>query len=195
MCVPAQRASEKKLRFSSRLTGRDGLRCEEPQHSSIVRKDDNDTDDDTGRGLYSYYVLAETHGSNAEHDYFLEDVMAQDYVVNSVFWRKTCPSSSPFARFEKRPMRPWPRRATRTSTTFPWPYPSFAECMKQQHKEPPSSSEEELVAAYVWVSRIVTLNIFHRSIYISIALDTIATALIDSIDSIDIPLFRLLYCS
>ena len=137
----------------------------------------------------------------AEHDFChgsrlrMTFVMAQDYVVNSVFWRKTCPSSSRFGRFEKRPMRPWPRRATRTSTTFPWPYPSFAECMKQQHKEPPSSSEEELVAAYVWVSRIVTLNIFHRSIYISIALDTIATALIDSIDSIDIPLFRLLYCS
>jgi FAD/FMN-containing dehydrogenase len=56
-------------------------------HTIPVVKDDND-DDDTG-GLYAYYILVETHGSNAEHDQskmedFLEDVMAQEYVVNGV---------------------------------------------------------------------------------------------------------------
>jgi FAD/FMN-containing dehydrogenase len=46
-------------------------------------------DDDVTGALYAYYVLVETHGSNAEHDQskmedFLEDVMTENYVVNGV---------------------------------------------------------------------------------------------------------------
>lgn len=57
------------------------------QHHTIpVVKDDNDDDTDAH---YAYYILVETHGSNAEHDQskmedFLEDVMAQNKVVNGV---------------------------------------------------------------------------------------------------------------
>jgi FAD/FMN-containing dehydrogenase len=57
-----------------------------------VVKDDGDDDGDNGNdtgALYPYYILVETHGSNAEHDHskmedFLENVMTQNYVVNGV---------------------------------------------------------------------------------------------------------------